>query len=261
MSIRSFLKRNPLLRNLSVLPALNRGFTMANQWNKSERIEPEASEKPNPLREYFNSVREGRGIWKWDHYFDIYHKHLQKFVGRNSHIAEVGVYSGGSLQMWHFYFGPRCTVYGIDCQQACKAYEDEKTRIFIGDQADRTFWKGFREQVPELDVLIDDGGHRGEQQIATLEEILPHLRPGGVYICEDITAPFNRFANYMSGFSTSLNTFHTVAESVVQPTPLQRSIASIHFYPFVTVIEKCSTEIREFRAPRRGTEWQPFLSR
>lgn len=255
------LMRSSALRTLRIVPDFIRGFTMADRWNRSQRMERIEVEKPNPLRDYFNSISEGPGIWKWDHYFDIYHRHLQKFIGRSSHIAEVGVYSGGSLKMWHFYFGPQCTVYGIDCQHACKSYEDEKTRIFIGDQADRTFWKRFREQVPELDVLIDDGGHQPEQQIVTLEEILPHLRPGGVYICEDITAPFNRFAAYASGFSSALNTFQVVAESLVEPTLFQSSIASVHLYPFITVIEKHGTEIRPFRAPRHGTEWQPFLSR
>jgi hypothetical protein len=47
------------------------------------------------------------------------------------------------------------------------------TSIHIGDQGDREFWRAFRERVPPVDVLIDDGGHQPEQQIVTLEEMLP----------------------------------------------------------------------------------------
>ena len=159
---------------------------------------------PNPRLLYFESHKTGRGIWKWRHYFDIYHRHFAKFVGREVHIAEIGVYSGGSLNMWKAYFGPRCHVYGVDIEPACKTYEGDRVKILIGDQADRGFWKSFREQVPTLDILVDDGGHAPEQQIVTLEEILPHLRPGGVYFCEDVTWVHNRFAAYVAGLAENL---------------------------------------------------------
>lgn len=92
------------------------------------------------------------------------------------------------------YFGDGCRVHGVDIQQACKAYEDSHTSIHIGDQADRGFWKRFRGAVPTVDVLIDDGGHHPEQQKVTLEEMLQHLRPGGVYICEDVHGICHPFA-------------------------------------------------------------------
>jgi hypothetical protein len=58
-------------------------------------------------------------------------------------------------------------------------------KIFIGDEEDRKFWRRFKAEVPAVDIVIDDGGHQTQQQVVTLEELLPHLRPGGVYICED----------------------------------------------------------------------------
>jgi len=36
----------------------------------------------NPLQAHFDSIKEGPGIWKWEHYFDIYHRHLNKFVNK-----------------------------------------------------------------------------------------------------------------------------------------------------------------------------------
>ena len=103
---------------------------------------------PNPLLQYFDSHKSGRGIWKWRHYFDIYHRHFAKFVGREVHIAEIGVFSGGSLDMWKTYFGPRCHVYGVDIEPACKTYEGDRVKILIGDQANREFWKAFASKSP-----------------------------------------------------------------------------------------------------------------
>lgn len=44
---------------------------------------------------YFVTHNTGPGIWKWLHYFDIYHRHLQKFRGKEVNILEIGIYSGG----------------------------------------------------------------------------------------------------------------------------------------------------------------------
>ena len=36
-------------------------------------------------------------IHKWIHYFDIYEKHLSRFIGKAPVVLEIGVYKGGSL--------------------------------------------------------------------------------------------------------------------------------------------------------------------
>jgi len=146
--------------------------------------------------------------------------------------------------MWREYFGESCHVYGVDIEAACMAYGDEKTKVFIGDQADRAFWAKVRKAVPTIDILIDDGGHLPEQQRITLEEMLPHICSGGVYLCEDIHGADNEFAAYVQGLANGLNSA-TPAEMpkdtaglAFTVTGLQGTIHSIHLYPFVAVIEK-----------------------
>jgi 23S rRNA U2552 (ribose-2'-O)-methylase RlmE/FtsJ len=249
-----------VMRNLA---ASIRGSAYATGWPRlpSEeakgtlRTDNASMPSPNPLLQYFDSHQSGKGITKWRHYFEIYHRHFARFVGREMHIVEVGVFSGGSLDMWKAYFGPRCHVYGVDIEPACKNYEGDRVKIFIGNQADRKFWRTFREQVPTLDILVDDGGHVPEQQIITLEEILPHLRPGGVYLCEDVSWVHHRFAAFVAGLTDNLNAWtgepgHTLG--------FQSQIHSIHQYPFVTVIEKCECPKDRLISERHGTEWQPF---
>jgi SAM-dependent methyltransferase len=219
---------------------------------------------PNPCEVYFDAHTEGPGIWKWRHYFEIYHRHFAKFVGREVHVLEVGVYSGGSLGMWKHYFGCGCHVYGVDIQEACKAYEDDSVTILVGDQEDRDFWKEVRGKVPALDIVIDDGGHMPHQQIVTLEELLPHLRPGGVYLCEDVYGAFHPFHDYVSGLTHNLNGWEmkpgvTHQHEGIEANPLQREVSSVHLYPFAVVLEKSETPVGEFVAPKHGTQWQPWL--
>jgi Methyltransferase domain len=228
---------------------------------------PSASHRTdNPLMNYFVTHNTGPGIWKWLHYFDIYHRHLQKFRGKEVNILEIGIYSGGSLGMWRDYFGLGATIYGVDIEPACKAYANAWTRVFIGDQGDRRFWRAFKAEAPAVDVVIDDGGHRPNQQIVSLEELLPAMNPGGVYICEDIHGTRNKFASFVYGVADRLNggigstdLDNPERRLSVEATGVQCVIESISLYPFIAVLARASGHVSEFVAPKHGTEWQPFL--
>lgn len=172
--------------------------------------------------------------------FDNRNRHLRRFRGREIRSLEVGVYSGGSFDMWREYFGALCEICGIDTEPACKNYERNSVKMYIGDQADRNFWTRFKQEVPSLDIVIDDGGHLPEQQIITLEELLPNVKPDGVYICDDIHGTVNRIAGYVGGFAHNLNACEGGQENlddnerriVLGATPFQPGIHSAHLYPY-----------------------------
>lgn len=252
----------PWIGNAASVVEYARGAAMIPRWQTVAPATATAASPTNPLEEYFDGVTQGPGVWKWRHYFDLYHRHLQRFVGMRPIVVEVGVYSGGSMPMWHAYFGPGTHVHGIDIEPACRGYENAGTTIHIGDQADPVFWRTFTAQVPQVDILIDDGGHQPEQQMATIEAMLPHLRPGGVYICEDITGTANRLLRFVHGISDSLHAYAPRSDSkghVSPATSFQADIHSLHIYPFVVVIEKRAAAMPSFSAPKHGTQWQPFL--
>jgi hypothetical protein len=211
------------------------------------------------LQHYVEAHETGRGIWKWQHYLPVYERHFEKFRGREVHVVEIGVYSGGSLDMWKEYFGPKAHIYGVDIGPECKAYEGPGVDIFIGDQAEPEFWRQFLGSVPQVDIVIDDGGHQAFQQIATLEALLPAMRAGGVYVCEDVGGEFNPFLDYVFGLSRGLHAYpHGTKPTVgMAPAGVQLALDSFHFYPFVTVIEKRADRLDRLISPRRGTEWQP----
>ena len=92
----------------------------------------------NPLAEYFRN-NPGRLIDKWHHYFEIYHRHFAAFRGRSPVVVEIGVYHGGSLEMWRHYFGRGARIVGIDLDPRCRQFEGDRSASMIGDQADRKF--------------------------------------------------------------------------------------------------------------------------
>src|SRR3979490_1878942 len=109
----------------------------------------------NDLEAYF-LANPGRMIHKWIHYFEVYDRHLSRFRGTAVNVVEIGVYQGGSLQMWKHYFGKQANIWGVDIVPAAKQFEEERIKILVGNQADRRFLDSIAHEVPRIDVLIDD---------------------------------------------------------------------------------------------------------
>lgn len=216
----------------------------------------------NPIAEYFFN-NPGRSIDKWHHYFEIYHRHFQRFRGRSPVVVEIGVFHGGSLQMWREYFGAGARVVGIDIDPRCRQFEDEATTILIGDQSDRRFLGEVRERVPHIDILIDDGGHTMVQQIATFEELYHHVQPEGVYLCEDMHTSFlpeygggyrreGTFLEYGKALVDRLYGWYSREPDRLAPDQFTLSTYALHFYDSVLVIEK-----RPIDAPKTSVTGTP----
>jgi SAM-dependent methyltransferase len=207
-----------------------------------------AQTQGNELEWYFVN-NPGRLMHKWRHYFEIYHRHFEAFRGRSPVVLEIGVFHGGSLQMWKEYFGPGAHIVGIDVDPRCRELEEEGVSVIIGDQADRRFLAEVRQQVPKVDIVIDDGGHRMQQQITSFEELYPHIQPHGVYLCEDIHTSFwpdfgggyrreGTFLEYSKGLIDRLYAWHSREPGLFAVDELTRSTYALHFYDSVLVVEK-----------------------
>ena len=139
----------------------------------------------NDLYSFFLQRRNTRPMHKWHHYFEVYERHFGRFRHTNPAVLEIGVQGGGSLEMWREYFGEAAHIYGVDSEPTAKRNEDLATKVYIGDQADRNFLREVRREVGVLDIVIDDGGHRSNQQITSFEELYPTMSANGVYLVED----------------------------------------------------------------------------
>lgn len=188
---------------------------------------------------------------KWSGYFDVYEKHLAKFKGKSPKILEIGVLGGGSIEMWHKYFGPGTFVVGIDIDPNCAQYTYEgDTQIVIGDQGSPEFWKEFLPKYTEFDIVIDDGGHRMDQQLTTLQYVFPHLKEGGVYVVEDTHTSYwpnwgggygqkDTFLNKAKGMTDIMNQQHFHEPHISQEIlDTFKGLYSMTFYNSMVVLEK-----------------------
>lgn len=202
----------------------------------------------NDLETYFDQ-NAGRLIHKWKHYFEIYDRHFSRFRGTDVHVVEIGVYQGGSLQMWKHYFGPKCRIFGVDINPECKKVEESRIDVIIGNQDDRGFLRSLVQNIPRIDILIDDGGHTMTQQIGTYEELFPHIDANGVYLCEDLHTSYWRnfgggfrrrgtFIEYSKNFVDYLNAWHSTEPAKFGISEFTKSVHSLHYYDGVLVVEK-----------------------
>ena len=100
-------------------------------------------------------------------------------------FMEIGVKEGKSLTAWQEYF-PNASIIGIDIDTACNKFQNDRTKICIGDQSDSQFLTKVSEENGPFDVIIDDGSHEAFDQQVSLECLWDNLNPGGIYVIEDL---------------------------------------------------------------------------
>ena len=211
---------------------------------------PSPEDEVNPLAEWF-VAHQGRRVFKWMHYLDIYHRHFSRFRGRSPVVLEIGIFDGGSLDMWRDYFGPGCRIYGVDVDERCRAFAGPDTSIIIGDQGDRDFLKRLRQEIGQVDILIDDGGHHMHQQIATFEELYSMVADDGIYLCEDMHTSYwaefggayrkpGTFVEYSKALIDQLNAWHAKGPAEFAVDDFTRSAYAMHYYDSMLVIDKKS---------------------
>lgn len=96
-------------------------------------------------------------------------------------LVEIGVDRGGSLLLWSDWLHSDSRIIGIDLKPPLTLGKNIKTI-----QADATTPGDWLAQIDHCDVVIDDGDHREHSQLKTFSLLWPKLRPGGLYIIEDV---------------------------------------------------------------------------
>ena len=195
------------------------------------------------LQDVFNS-HTGKFSGKWKHYFDVYDRYLQKYIGTEFTLLEIGVSQGGSLQIWKKYFGPKVKIVGVDIDPN-SMYSESQIQTFCGNQSDPTFFESVLKQVGTPTVIVDDGSHDQLDVLNSINILWPRLALNGVYIIEDthtsywnewkggITSPLN-FVTISSRFVHDVNLQH-----IKEPyTPVLANLRSISYYDSMIVLEK-----------------------
>jgi hypothetical protein len=225
-----WLKGNPDLHAFGIDPAEQRRMRQA---------------PPTEVHRAFYSHGK-RPAHKWAHYLDLYDRYLDRYRGSAVKMIEIGVFDGGSLEMWRRYFGPQASIVGIDINPRCADCVDPPNVVRIGSQADRAFLEGVVAEFGAPELILDDGSHIAKHQRASFEILFPLLQDGGLYIIEDT---HTSYWNEWDGGYRRAGTAIEMAKSLVDDLhawchhkgstrKANEDAESVHFHDSMVVIEK-----------------------
>jgi hypothetical protein len=200
------------------------------------------------IKELFES-HTGYRVHKWSHYLEIYERYFSKFKGKKVQFLEIGVAHGGSLELWKKYFGADSNFYGIDVIPECKKFETANVKIFIGSQSSEEFLNSINNELPQVDFLLDDGGHFVNDQIVSFNLLWQKIKVGGYYICEDVQTSYwfsfgggykrkGTFIEFVKSLIDQMHGWHSQQPGKFSISPLTKEIKSIHIYDSIVFIEK-----------------------
>ena len=140
-------------------------------------------------------------------YHRIYPWFISHFKNQPINLLEIGIQQTDSIKLWKSYFDD-INFFGIDID--LKKFDDPTVKLYQVDQSKEEELINFTNNVGvEFDIIIDDGSHIPGHQKLTLKTFWKILKPGGVYIIEDIeTSYWGKSELYGYKFdSNSINLF------------------------------------------------------
>lgn len=189
----------------------------------------------------------GRVVDKWTHYLDHYDRHFSRFRNTQVKMLEIGVFKGGSLEIWREYFGPDATIFGVDINPECADLVTQPNQVRIGSQADPDFLLNVVEEMGGVDIVLDDGSHIAPHQRASFETLWPMLSDKGIYAVEDVHTAYWP-GGYEGGYRRSGSAiefgktvvddmhgwYHAKGEQLVR----KDEVDGVHFYDSIFFIDK-----------------------
>lgn len=130
-------------------------------------------------------------------YMNLYNQYFERQGfdrEKVQHVLEIGTNKGASLRTWAAFF-PNARICGIDITRMYEIPElldHDNIHTDIVDQGngealfDYALGEQFCVNPDGFDIIIDDGSHDQTHQQVSWGVLFGFLRPGGLYVIEDI---------------------------------------------------------------------------
>jgi FkbM family methyltransferase len=118
-----------------------------------------------------------------DHFYE---REIRRYRDKPVTLVEIGIDQGGSLMMWAEAL-PQAHIIGVDlqlrgdCERNCAKYQG-RIQLSLGN----AYMFESLAHFPQADIIIDDGPHTLESQLFAVQHFLTRVRPGGLFVIEDI---------------------------------------------------------------------------
>jgi hypothetical protein len=118
-------------------------------------------------------------------YIEVYEKLFEPIRLTASRIMEIGIYEGGSIDMWSKYF-LNAEIHGADIDLRYNKYSftDPRIKLHCENAYSNSFVSIF--DCQSFDVIIDDGPHTLDSMIQFVQLYPKLLKQNGLMIIEDV---------------------------------------------------------------------------
>jgi hypothetical protein len=215
--------RSPFSMQLSKLPPTFSGKAISNCVNASDMAPVAPLSGQTSTRTSLVDLMKASGTDKLSRhgYHRFYESLLEPLrLKTELRMLEIGVESGRSMATWVKYFenaaldGIQGVAYNANGELATSACAKEKfpgcqkMKFFTGDQSNVDFLKLLVKEGAGVDpasvkagispnwdrvgwdLIIDDGSHVPEHNLISFAALYPFVRPGGLYVIEDIESSY-----------------------------------------------------------------------
>lgn len=147
---------------------------------------------PLSFREAFEAQAD-RVTDKWDSYIAIYDQAFVAYRDREVSLLEIGIQNGGSLEVHARYFANHKLIIGCDIHPRCSALtfpDHDRIKVVVGDANAAETRATITALSADFDIIIDDGSHKSNDIILSFLYFFPKLKPGGIFVIEDLHASY-----------------------------------------------------------------------
>jgi len=165
-------------------------------------------------------------------YTPYYERIFESLRGEPVRVAEIGIgtlipgvrssmvgygekhyRTGASLLAWRDYFHhPESQIHGFDVQPDTRIVGEPRVTTHFLDSTDAATVQAFMGErlgpdgAPlQWDIVIDDGCHHDVSQLSTVKNFWGSVRPGGIYVVEDIYPGSRLVTEFSPAFNAAVD--------------------------------------------------------
>ncbi|WFE62999.1 class I SAM-dependent methyltransferase [Micromonospora sp. WMMD714] len=203
------------------------------------------------------SVAYGSDKWASFHWYTgHYEEEFARYRDRPVRLLEIGIggfdgeLGGASLKMWKKYFH-RGLIHGLDLFDKSSLDQGRLTAL-TADQSDPAALVALAEEHGPFDIVIDDGSHENEHVRISFDALFPYVRPGGLYVIEDMQTSYlprcGGTAGPVAGPRTTVGLLKRLLDDIHHheqqppagepPTITQSQVVGVRVYRNIAFVEK-----------------------
>jgi len=125
-------------------------------------------------------------------YGNFYEKYFDKIKNKNLNILEIGSFYGNASASLFFYF-KNSFLYAADIFPDLFRYKSTRVDNFFVDSSNEVSLEKNIINIPIMfDIIIEDASHSFKDQIISLFLLFKKIKPGGLFIIEELDFPDTR---------------------------------------------------------------------